>query len=397
MTAAAWRAAAAVTLLGAGLLPIVLPVVAAGAQDAGTFSGTAVADGVRVNVSIPSYLLVEDFVDGGGPSAQAVLDSLGVSRAFASFPYPGELGVAATGLISTLTGFSLPSYPLIANSTYPTEPERDIDQPGFHLNAASQPEGAIGDARFGETTPGAALEGGGFSHASVTRDDDGTVVARAESRFSLVLGPVALRGVRAVAQVTRASDGETTPTSSLEVGSLEVAGVELELTERGLVLAGAPLVPMDAITGLTSSLTLGTTTLTFLPATVTEDSVLSAGLEIVTSQDLPGVGHPLDVTYRLGNVLARATSSAFDADAVPSLPLPDAATIDLGAATGFDAPALQPTPVADDGPSADPPALTARRIGNLVARLGLDLLPAPRRRRARAGPQHARRALAAHP
>jgi hypothetical protein len=318
-----------------------------------------------VNVAIPDYLLIEDFVDGGGPSAQAILDSLGVSRAFSSFPYPGEVGVAATGLVSTLTGFSLPSYPLIANSSFPTELERNIDQPGLHLNATSTEQTAAGHARFGETTPGGALEGGGFSHASVTQDDDGTVFAAAEARFSLVVGPVAFRGVRAVAEVSRTADGTTTPTSSLEVASLSIGGIELALTDKGLVLAGTPLIPMDAITGLTSALTLGTTTVTFLPATTTEDSVLSAGLEVATVQTIPGIEKELHVSFRLGNVYAAATSAAFAVDGAPTLPLPDPPPVDLGSAGGG---LTIPEVAAPSGgvPAAPTQLDTTRRVGNAV-------------------------------
>jgi hypothetical protein len=354
---------ALVALLGALAVP-------ATAQDAtGTFSGTAAADGVRVNVAVPDYLLIRDFVDGGGPSAQAVLDSLGVSRAFSSFPYPGELGVAATGLVSTLTGFSLPSYPLIATSDFPVQPERNIDQPGFHLNAKSDSASTMGAATFGETTRGGTLEGGGFANASVTTDDRGGVVARAETRFSLQLGPVAVRGVRATATVTRGADGRVDTDSSLTMGSLDIGGVEVGLTERGLVLAGAPLVPIDVLTGFTQALTLGTTKLRFLPETVTDDSVLSAGLEITTSVDLPAVGHPLLVSYRLGNVFARATGSAFALDAAPSLPLPDEAipSVELGTPSGFDAPAA----VAGSGTAEAPvlggrPTAVRRQVGDLV-------------------------------
>jgi hypothetical protein len=356
------RVVAAAALLCVALVP--LTTMPAAGQDAGTFSGTAVADGVRVNVAIPDYQQIEDYVDGGGPSAQAVLDSHGVSRAFSSFPYPGAVGVAATGLVSTLTGFSLPSYPLIANSSFPTELERNIDQPGFHLNAASTEEKAVGDARFGETTPGGALEGGGFSHASVDRDAEGNVVASAEARFSLVVGPVAFRAVRAVAEVTRAADGTTTPSSSLQVGSLSIGGIELALTDKGLVLAGTPLIPIDAITGLTSALTLGTTKVTFVPQAVTEDSVLSAGLLVETVQTVPGIEKELHVSYRLGNVYAAATSAAFAADAEPSLPLPDEATIDLGSAGDVTAPDVAAP--STGRPVVDAPLDSARRVGSSV-------------------------------
>jgi hypothetical protein len=348
--------------------------VAQDGDSTGTFSGTAVADAVRVNVSIPNYLLIQDFVDGGGPSAQAVLDSLGVSRAFASFPYPGELGVSATGLVSTLTGFSLPSYPLIANSDYPVQPERNVDQPGLHLDTKSDPGSSVGDARFGETT-GDTLEGGGFARASVTSDDQGRVTARAEARFSVAVGPVQVRGVRSVAQVVRSADGKVTPTSSLEVGTISIAGIDLSLTDRGLVLAGTPLVPIDVINGVAQGLSISGTTIKFLPATTTGDSVTSAGLEITTSQDLPAVGHPLNVSFRLGNVMARAANSAFGADVVATPPLSavdgsgGSVLPDLGGGSGlpaFETPALGTPAATSGGATVTVPVVERRLEGDRV-------------------------------
>lgn len=333
----------------------------------GTFSGTASADAVRVNVAVPNYLLIEDFVDGGGPSAQAVLDSLGASRAFSSFPYPGELGVSATGLVSTLTGFSLPSYPLIATSDFPVQPERNIDQPGLHLNATSATDRSAANAAFGETTDSQAVEGGGFADASVDVEDDGTVVSRSEARFSIALGPVSFRGVRAAARIERAPDGTLERSSTLEVAGFSIGGVELGVTDRGVVVAGAPLVPIDVITGLTESLSLGTTKVRFLPADETDDSVLSAGLEVTTSITIPAVDRPLNVTYRLGNVFAQASGSAFDSDAVPTLPLGDEQlpSVDPGVTPTFDAPAVDlPSP---SGPVVNgQPTATRRRVGDLV-------------------------------
>ena len=347
---------------------------ASGGASTGTFSGTAVADAVRVNVSIPNYLLIQDFVDGGGPSAQAVLDSLGVSKAFASFPYPGELGVSATGLVSILTGFSLPSYPLIANSDYPVQPQRNVDQPGLHLDTKSDPGSAVGDARFGETT-GDTLEAGGFARASVTSDDQHRLTARAEARFSVAVGPVHVRGVRAVAQEVRSADGKVTPTSSLEVGTISIAGIDLSLTDRGLVLAGTPLVPIDVINGVAKGLSVNGTSITFLPATITADSVTSAGLEITTSQQLPTVGHPLNVSFRLGNVMARAASSAFGADVVATPPLSSvggstgSALADGGGATGspaFDSTGLGAPADASGGSVATLPVVERRLDGARV-------------------------------
>nr|MDQ3292853.1 hypothetical protein [Actinomycetota bacterium] len=285
-------------LVAVGLALVAVPAEAgpdAPAQASGTFSGTAVADAVRANVRIPDYLLISDFVDGGGPSAQAVLDSLGKSQAFASFPYPGELGVSATGLVSILTGFSLPSYPFIAYSSYPINPVRNIDQPGFHLDATSDETSSAGLARFGEATEQPGAEGGGVAIATVTTDGAGAVVAHAETRFGITLGPVSAQGVEAVAEAHRSADGVVELSSSLAVTSLDVGGVAVEITDRGLVVAGSPLIPIDVLTGLTDLLQVGTTTIQLVREVRTEDSITSAGLLVTTEQQIDAIGHPVQV------------------------------------------------------------------------------------------------------
>lgn len=317
----------------------------------GTFSATASADVVRANLAIPNYLLIKDFVDGGGPSAQAVMDSLGTSKAFASFPYPGETGVAATGLISTLTGLSLPTYPFVATSDYPTTPTAAIDQPGYHMDATSGESSSKANATFGETTTNATNEGGSVAEASVTVDDAGTVTARSAARFGLKIGPVSLRGIDASAQMVRTIDGHVTPTSTFAISSVDIAGVALQLTDKGLVLAGAPLLPVDAFTGLASALSIGQTKVEYLPATTTDDSITSAGLRITTSQMVDAIGHPVDIAYTIGNLYAAATSTAFPTAVVPSV--------------GPIAPSA-PLPLTGSAPtgSAFTPAPSARPSGN---------------------------------
>ena len=105
----------------------------------GTYSGRALADGIRATLSLKDYLIIEDFIDGGGPTAQAQLDSLGDSSAFSSLPYPGATAVAFPGLISTLSGKSVPGYPFYVSSQDPSVPTSTVKQPGYLMHAESTP------------------------------------------------------------------------------------------------------------------------------------------------------------------------------------------------------------------------------------------------------------------
>src|SRR5262245_10512129 len=83
----------------------------------GAFAGTANAVGVHTAYSIPNFLILETFVDGGGPIAQAVYESSGLARSFGSVPYPGDTAIAVPGLVASFGGPSgLPGYPLYASA-----------------------------------------------------------------------------------------------------------------------------------------------------------------------------------------------------------------------------------------------------------------------------------------
>src|SRR5438445_6738615 len=101
-------AIAAACVLGAG--GIALPRHASAES---SFNGVAGADGVRLTVFNATAPVAQTPVDGGGPTAQASLDSLGSSKAFASYPYPGDILIAVPGLLAGLTGLPAPpGYPL---------------------------------------------------------------------------------------------------------------------------------------------------------------------------------------------------------------------------------------------------------------------------------------------
>src|SRR5581483_1835738 len=111
-----------VTVALAGLLPasylaVTGLTVSPAEAFAGTFSATAWADAVRYSFIVPSAPGSSTVTDVGGPSTQARLDALGDSRAFASFPYPGDLIVTLPGLFRGLSGIPLPGeYPFYVSA-----------------------------------------------------------------------------------------------------------------------------------------------------------------------------------------------------------------------------------------------------------------------------------------
>src|SRR4051794_1304499 len=66
------------------------------------FAASAAASGVRMTVVLPDAPVTDTPVDGGGPTAQVALSSLGTSTGYAAFPDPGGLVISAPGLVAGL-------------------------------------------------------------------------------------------------------------------------------------------------------------------------------------------------------------------------------------------------------------------------------------------------------
>ena len=135
---ARWRTV--VALGAAGVLAVGLTGAGRAGADAIRFSASATADGGRLAFLVPGASVSDQIIDGGGPVAQADLDSLGSSRAFASTPYPGELGVIGPGIVASLINAPQPPpYPFIAQSSHPSTPEQHVEYGQFFkLQARSE-------------------------------------------------------------------------------------------------------------------------------------------------------------------------------------------------------------------------------------------------------------------
>src|SRR5437667_113899 len=87
---------------------------------------------MRATYTVPDYVVVSEFFDGGGPVAQANVDTTGKATGFGSLPYPGENAVTAPGLLTFATGVPVPGYPFYARADYPVTPSSEVkvgDQP----------------------------------------------------------------------------------------------------------------------------------------------------------------------------------------------------------------------------------------------------------------------------
>lgn len=306
--------AAAVGLSGV-LLGAPAPAAALDGLDA--YSATAAADGLRQTVTRPESVLVDQVVDAGTPSAQALLDGLGDSKAYGSFVYPGELLLSVPGLLSGPVGQTLPGYPLIASSTYPTVPKADASQGPLAMSASSSPTSSTGSSSFASSGPGFGRLAA-MAHVTVDRAS-GTVTADASSRTEAldVSGVLRIASVSARAEVRR-SGGRDTATSSVEVGDITVAGFRVVLTSKGLTLPGQT-VPLPDTSPILGPLRDAGVSVELVPSQHLAGGIRSGGLRITVLQTTPDGGE-IRTDYTLGQAIALVTSTAAAPQAPPLPP-----------------------------------------------------------------------------
>jgi hypothetical protein len=290
----------------------------AGARPASTFALRARADALGIELVAKDAPVVSI---GGGQvtfltpaSAQAELDALGSSRGFASAPYPGELIVSLPGTVNGVgagTFPPLPSYPFYASSSHPTSPEAFEEVGPYHLRATSGSDASEADARIGiSTTPPKVSSASGHAKVSVTPSDQLVAESEAEIAPFTVADVLTVGEIRSTARVEYdATKPGSAPvkTSSLAIGTMSVAGVQVGITAKGLEVAGSA-VPIDP-SALTSVLAAAGVQVEYVPAVETEASVTSASLRITLTKNLPTAGDTT-VRYVLGQASATADPGA---------------------------------------------------------------------------------------
>jgi hypothetical protein len=354
------------------LLPVIWLVVyqgggaGAASSDIGSAASsyTAAADArlVAADVTTAPPILFDPLFDGGASVAQAQIDSLGGTSAFAADPYPSSTALGRPGLLAS-NGFpsGTPPYPLVVNSdaTKPT----DQRQAGTVVLQAQSQQGSSS----AKVTDGAA----GAQSMTIADPTNGTVRARAEAVLSSLQlsSTLTLNGVRSLAEVTKNPSGALQRTASFEVSSLTILGQRVALTGTGLSLLGndVPLANQNALlASLLRALADRGTTLEFIPPTEVPDGVTSAGLRITTAQTPPPQAasglQSVKVQVTVGRASAFVTNAALpsvgsDVGTAPSAPdgLGAAAPSSLPAASSVDASTL--------GSSSAVPATTPFRGG----------------------------------
>jgi hypothetical protein len=299
-------------LVFGGISMVATPFLARPAAAASeSFSAMAEADGVRITVVANGGPLTSVPVDTGSPVAQATLDSLGSSKAFASQAYPGDEAITLPGTVAGVTkgAASLPHYPLIAESDASSQPSATVDQPGSSLSASSSPSGskasAVTGAQSGDNRAG--LTSG---RADISQASDGAVTATGSSDTEAVaVGPLYLGRVLSSATVRVAPGSNASKSSTLEVTGASVAGVPISITPAG-VTAGSSTNPLPSTSPLSDVLRNAGMSVTYIAPETTPSGIIAAGVKVTVSKDVPGPVSPVSVTYIFGQSAASVAGAA---------------------------------------------------------------------------------------
>lgn len=306
---------------------------------AGTFGAVASADAVRVTWIVPHAPASDTVLDFGGPSAQAALDSIGGSQAFASFPYPGENAVTAPALIAGASGgqINLPSYPFFVGSSYPVAPKAESGSGPYSIKAESTDTSSTSSASVGVDSNGQAALGLAKSQASTVATPEAVTSEASSLVTGFAVGPLKIGQVISTAKVVF-SGGTVTRDADTKVNGAMVGETPVSFTAKGLVVGSSP-VPVDP-KPIVDALAAAKIGVEFMPRQDTETGVVAPTIR-VTQRDDAGQS----ITYVLGRTSAFAQGEGTESPAATG-PADDSST----PSTGSDSSAST-TPEAGEAPA----------------------------------------------
>jgi hypothetical protein len=392
----------------AGALLVVGPVAASVRPAAGegrfsgTFSALAAADGVRVTLFQPGVTLTKTLVDLGGPAAQAALNSLGESRAFASFPYPGDTAVAAPGLLRGAGNIPAPAYPLYVASDNPAIPRQEAGDGPYALRAESTDSASKARSNVGVRIDGLGDFGFSRSESSAVSSGEGVAAHARTETSAFSVGPLRIGHVLSVADTVLGQDGLLSRKADTTVVGAMVGTAPVEITPGGIAVAGTAG-PAPDISAVNTALQGAGITVEILPKGETASGVTAPALRI-TSQDKSGSA----VTYVLGRASASVEGTAAPTGLVEQTgggPAPAAGSTDAPADAAPPTDAESPVPEGTSSNSETPgqDGLTSPDLPAAAETAGFASSPAPpvdnpapadTQRALPSGGGHTRRALA---
>jgi hypothetical protein len=345
-----------------GIAAVATGAVPGAAQTAATQAATggAQASGMYVRYGIPGFLVVENFLDGGGPVAQSLADTSSGAGSFASLPYPGETAIAGPGTLSGLGAPRLPDWPFYVSASHPTRPAQNLSDPSgaYLLDAAATDGQAKASARGGEPAQ--------FANQAKSQSDARTevlttadvVTSTATSTVDgFTIGPLSITSV-ASKSVTTYHRGEAKPTTATElrVDGGRAGNLGFHYGSDGLTVnnGAIPVPSAEGLKALNQALAPAGLSLRIAEAVPLQGGATAAALEVVSAAALPGAG-----TGTLHLAMGGATSYVSVGDAVglpPELPeAPPVAGVEPAPSpAGREGSAPTAATIGDTGPAAAP-------------------------------------------
>lgn len=264
----------------------------AAAQGFENYTMTASANTVTVEINDANApLLAPQLLAASPGSAQAQLNSFGISTAYAGAPFLGQTIEGVGGLVNGLGYGVLPPLPATlpgyVSTTNPSEPTASASQGPYTLEAQSGDTSSSAQASIAATNEPTALSSSATAVTAV--ESDGTVesTAQAITQPLSVDSLVQIGTVLATATMTENANGQLTESSSLDMGSITVAGIKVGITQSGLQLVPGLDLPLVNLSTLNALLSSAGITIQLLPGSKTATSITSEGLQISQTFDAP--------------------------------------------------------------------------------------------------------------
>ena len=289
----------------AGAIGLVVAIIGlatgAGARPAhadtpGFYNMTSAANTVSLEVDMANVpLLAPQLLFLSPGTAQAQLDSFGDSTAYAGAPFVGQTVEGVGGLVSGLGSGVLPpiptSLPGYIQTSNPASPSVDDSQGPYTLRGSSTPNSSTATAGIAAVAGQPSF----LSSTSTATTSYNTTTGELTSTAQSITEPFAIGAlvqigtIQATATMDVDQNGNLTKSSSLDLGSITVAGIKIGLTQNGLELLGQNIL-VPSLSALDTLLASSGVSLKLVPATETATSVTSEGLQITLSKNIPVEG-----------------------------------------------------------------------------------------------------------
>lgn len=327
-----------------GVLAAAAPSAEADAFD-GTFSTLATAHGLRIQVVVANAPLTNNVLDAGGPSALAVLDSVGDSHAYSSFPFPGEIPATAPGLVRGASGAPVPpDYPFFVASRYPGVPKQEFDAAAVTLRAASSSDVSTAIASAGGAVAGVGMVAAARSEAAARQTEDGVKSSATSEISGLNIGPLQIGQILSSAEVELSVDGAVKRSADTRIIGAMVNDVPVTISSGGVVVQKTS-VPGTAPAPVADALSRAGIRVEIAPMRQSENGVNAPAVRITRD-----MGSGQSIVLTLGGA-----SAALQGAGAPSAGSAGSTTGHTAGGVGAaDAAALAPKGPAVEGAAASP-------------------------------------------